>query len=313
MDAPSKAVKPLPRALLWKRIFRDRYLVAMFLPFVIYYFVFSYVPMSGLIIAFKDFKPGGGIYGGSWVGFKWFVQFFESQYAFRLIRNTVLISLYSLAFGFPVPILFAVCVSEIRSSAIRRTVQTASYLPHFISTVVMVGILNNFFTMNNGIVNNIITRMGGQQVNFLINPRWFRTLYVGSGIWQGFGFSSIIYIAAITGIDPSLYEAGKIDGITRFKQVYYITLPMILPTIIVLFIMQLGRVMSVGFEKVFLMYSSAVYETADVISTYVYRKGIESSNYSFGSAVGLFNSLINFGFVYLANRILRGMTQTSLW
>lgn len=315
MNAPPKAaaLKPLSRAPLLKRVLRDRYLVAMFLPFLIYYVVFSYIPMSGLIIAFKDFKPGGGIYGGSWVGMKWFVQFFESQYAYRLVRNTVLISLYSLAFGFPVPILFAVCVSEIRSSGFRRVVQTASYLPHFISTVVMVGILNNFFTMNNGIVNNIITRLGGQQVNFLINPRWFRTLYVGSGIWQGFGFSSIIYIAAITGIDPTLYEAGRIDGITRFKQVYYITLPMILPTIIILFIMQLGRVMSVGFEKVFLMYSSAVYETADVISTYVYRKGIESSNYSFGSAVGLFNSLINFGFVYLANRILRSVTQTSLW
>lgn len=315
MNAPPKeaARTPLSRAPLWKRILRDRYLLAMFLPFLVYYIVFAYVPMTGLIIAFKDFKPGGGIYGGSWVGMKWFVQFFESQYAFRLVRNTVLISLYSLAFGFPVPILFAVCISEIRSSGFRRVVQTASYLPHFISTVVMVGILNNFFTMNNGIVNNIITRLGGEQVNFLINPRWFRTLYVGSGIWQGFGFSSIIYIAAITGIDPTLYEAGRIDGITRFKQVYYITLPMILPTIIILFIMQLGRLMSVGFEKVFLMYSSAIYETADVISTYVYRKGIESSNYSFGSAVGLFNSLINFGFVYLANRILRSMTQTSLW
>lgn len=302
----------------WKKrvkrgLSRDKYLYAMFLPFFIYYVIFKYIPMTGLVIAFKDFKPGHGIYYGEWVGFRWFIQFFKSPYASRTIRNTVLISLYALIFGFPVPILFAICITEISHLKFRRIVQTASYLPHFISTVVLVGIIMNFFSMNNGIVNNIIEKLGGERINFLVNPRWFRTLYVGSGIWQSFGFNSIIYIAAITGIDPVLYEAAKIDGITKFKQAYLITIPMISTTIIVLFILQLGNIMSVGFEKVFLMYSPAVYETADVISTYIYRQGIESSSYSFAAAVGLFNSLINFLFVYTANRICRFTTNTSLW
>jgi putative aldouronate transport system permease protein len=195
----------------------------------------------------------------------------------------------------------------------RRIVQTASYLPHFISTVVVVGMIHMFFSMSNGIVNTIIAKLGGESINFLINPKWFRTLYVGSGIWQHFGFNSIIYIATITGIDPSMYEVAKIDGITKFKEVIYITIPLIAPTIIILFILQLGNIMNVGFEKVFLMYSPAIYETADVISTYVYRKGIEGSSYSFGTAIGFFNSVINFAFVYIANRISRAITQTSLW
>ena len=287
--------------------------MAMILPILIYYIVFHYLPMSGAIIAFKDFKPGGGIYNGDWVGMKWFIQFFQSPYAFRIIRNTILLSVYSIIFGFPIPILFAICITEIRSSKLRRTIQTVSYLPHFISTVVMVGMLSNMLSMNHGIINDVIIMMGGDPINFLQDPRWFRTLYVGSGIWQGFGFSSIIYIAAINGIDVSLYEAARIDGINKFQQVYYITIPMIAPTIIILFILQLGNLMSVGFEKVFLMYNPAVYETADVISTYVYRKGINSSSYSFASAVGLFNSLINFLLVYVSNAICRKATNTSLW
>lgn len=301
------------KARLVKAFKRDRYLLLMFLPIVVYYVVFSYVPMTGAIVAFKQFKPGHGIYGGDWVGLKWFIQFFKSPFAFRTVRNTVLISLYSILFGFPLPILFAICVTEIRSSKVRRVVQTVSYLPHFISTVVLVGMINNFFSMNHGLVNDLIVRMGGEPVNFLINPAWFRTLYVGSGVWQNFGFNSIIYIAAITGIDPSLYEAGKIDGITKFQEMVYITIPMISQTIVMLFIMQLGGIMSVGFEKVFLMYSPAVYETADVVSTYVYRKGIESNNYGFGSAVGLFNSVINFAFVFIANQVCRKLTDSSLW
>ena len=179
----------------------------------------------------RTFKPGRGIYNGEWVGLKWFNQFFASPYAYRTIRNTVLLSLYSILFGFPTPILFAVCVTEIVNDKVKRIVQTVSYLPHFISTVILVGMISNFFSLNNGIVNVIISRLGGEQINFLINPRWFRTLYVGSGVWQSFGFNSIIYIAAIAGIDPCLYEAGKIDGITKFKQVWYIILPMIAPTI----------------------------------------------------------------------------------
>lgn len=307
------SISPRKRKGFFQLVRRDRYLLLMFLPIAIYYVVFCYIPMSGAIIAFKNYRPGRGIYNGDWVGFKWFIQFFQSPYAFRTIRNTVLLSLYSILFGFPTPILFALCVTEIVGSKTRRIVQTVSYLPHFISTVVLVGMMTNFFSMNNGIVNTFITALGGEPVNFLVNPGWFRTLYVGSGVWQNFGFNSIIYIAAITGIDPELYEAAKIDGVTKFKQIRYITLPMIVPTITILFILQLGQIMSVGFEKVFLMYSPAVYETADVISTYVYRKGIESSSYSFASAVGLFNSLVNFGFVFVANMICKKATDTSLW
>ena len=298
---------------LLKNIKKDKFLLLMLLPIFAYYVIFKYFPMTGLIIAFKDFKPAHGIYYGEWVGFKWFIQFFSSPYSFRVIRNTVLLSVYQIVFGFPVPIVFAVCVTEIRKLAVRRVCQTVSYLPHFISTVVLVGMVTQFFSMNGGIVNNIITKLGGEKVNFLVDPRYFRALYVGSGIWQNFGFSSIIYIAAISSIDPTLFEVSKMDGITKFKEVYYITIPMIIPTIIILLILKMGRIMSVGFEKVFLMYSPATYETADVISTYVYRKGIENSSYSFASAVGFFNSVINFFFVYIANRLSRATTQTSLW
>lgn len=309
---PAKA-KNEKWANIKKIVYRDRYLFLMFAPIFIYYIVFHYLPMTGAIIAFKDYKPGRGIYNGEWVGLKWFIQYFKSPYAFRTIRNTILISFYQIAIGFPIPILFAVCVTEIKQMAFRRVVQTVSYLPHFISTVVLVGMMKQMFTMNNGIVNKFVVMFGGDIINFLSDPAWFRTMYVGSGIWQSFGFSSIIYIAAITGIDPTLYEAGKIDGITKFKEAWYITLPMISQTVVTLFILRLGNILSVGFEKVFLMYSPAVYETADVISTYVYRKGIESTTYSFASAVGLFNSVVNFMFVYMANMVSRKLTDSSLW
>lgn len=297
-----------------QKVFRDRYLLLMTVPLIIYYIIFHFIPLSGIIIAFKKFKPGGGsIYAGNWVGLKWFIEFFSSPFAYRTIRNTVLLSVYSIVFGFPIPIIFAICVTELRSNKVRRAVQTVSYLPHFISTVVLVGMIQNMFTTNTGIVNNIIAALGGKRITFLMAPDWFRPLYVGSGIWQNFGYSSIIYIAAIVGIDPTLYEAGSIDGITKFKQVYYITLPMISSTIAILFIMRLGSLMSIGFEKVFLMYSPAVYETADVISTYVYRKGIESNNFGYATAVGLFNSVINFCLVILANTVSRKLTDTGLW
>ncbi len=292
---------------------RDKHLFLMFLPILVYYIIFCYLPMPGAVIAFKNFKPGNGIYNGDWVGLKWFVQFFSSPFAYRLIRNTVLISFYSLLFGFPIPILFAICVTEISNMKARRTLQTVSYLPHFISTVVLVGMIKNFLSVNDGIVNNIMAQMGQERINFMMAPSWFRIIYVTSGVWQSFGFSSIIYIAAIMGVDVSLYEAAKIDGINKWQEAWYITLPSISQTIIILLIMQIGRIMSVGFEKVFLMYSPAVYETADVISTYVYRKGIDNSSYSFASAVGLFNSVVNFLFVFAANWICRRFTRSSLW
>lgn len=297
----------------WKRVKRDKYLLLMFLPIFVYYIMFAYRPMTGLVIAFKRFTPGHGIYYGDWVGIKWIVQFFDSPYAYRVIRNTVLISGYSILIGFPIPILFAICVCEIGNSKVRRTLQTVSYLPHFISTVVMVGMLQNFLSLNNGIVNNLLTLVGLKQIPFMQEPGYFRTLYVASGVWQNFGWSSIIYISAIAGIDPELYEAADIDGVNRAGKARHITIPMIIPTIVILFIMRMGNIMSVGFEKVFLMYNTAVYETADVISTYVYRKGISDSEYSFASAVGLFNSVVNFMFVFAANWISKQTTDSSLW
>jgi len=296
-----------------KIVYRDRYLLLMLLPIIVYYILFHYMPMTGIVIAFKEFIPGHGIYYGEWVGLKWINQFLQSAYAFRLIRNTVLISAYSILFGFPVPILFAVCVCEISHMKTRRILQTVTYLPHFISTVVLVGMLKNFFAVDNGVVNVIIRALGGAEIQFFQEPDWFRTLYVGSGIWQGFGWNSIIYISSISGIDPELYEAADIDGISRAGKVRHITIPMILPTIVLLFIMRMGNLMSVGFEKVFLMYNSAVYETADVISTYVYRKGITDSEFSFASAVGVFNSVVNFAFVYAANKVSKMTTDSSLW
>lgn len=307
---PNESVR---RPSLSMKFKRDKYLLFMLIPAFIYYLVFHYAPMMGIIIAFKDFKFGSGIFGGEWVGLQWFTRFFNSPFAGRLIRNTVMISGYSILFGFPAPIIFAVCITQIRNMKMRRTIQTASYLPHFISTVVVVGILHNFLSLNHGIINNIILALGGERINFLLTPKYFRPIFVGSGIWQNFGFSSIIYIAAIVGIDPSLYESAQIDGITKFKEVWYITLPSIAQTIIVLFILNLGSIMSVGFEKVFLLYNSAVYETADVISTYIYRSGIEQTQYSFATAVGLFNSLVNFAFVFGSNMLSRRLTNASLW
>ena len=266
----------------------------MVLPAVAYYVIFSYIPMTGLVMAFKNFVPGNGLYAGEWVGLKWFERFFSSVYFGRLLRNTFLLSFYSLLFGFPVPILFALCISEVRNTRLKRGIQTVSYLPYFFSTVVVVGMVRNFLALNDGIVNTVIELLGGKRVNFFMEASCFRTIYVCTGIWQNFGFSSIIYIAAILGISPELYESASLDGIHKFQEVWYITLPIIKPTILILLLLNVGNLMSVGFEKVYLMYNGSTYETADVISTYVYRQGIESNKYSYSAAIGLFNSIMNF-------------------
>jgi putative aldouronate transport system permease protein len=292
---------------------RDRYLLLLFLPVFAYYVIFFYLPMPGMLIAFKDYLPGNGLFGGTWVGLKWFKAFFESQFFWRLLRNTFLLAFYPLLFGFPIPILFALCVTEIRSPKARAAAQTASYLPYFISSVVVAGMIVNFLSLSDGIVNGIISRLGGRKVNFMMDPKWFRTIFTASGVWQSFGFNSIIYIAAIMGIDPELYDAGRIDGVNKFQEARRITLPCLKPTIFILLILALGGILSVGFEKVYLLYNGATYETADVISTYVYRQGIESQNFGYATAVGLFNSVISFAIVYAANRLSRRANDMSLW
>ncbi len=288
----------------------------MFLPVVIYYIIFCYLPMTGLVMSFQDFKPGQGllgIYTGEWVGLKWFKQFFSSSFAWQLIRNTFLLSFYSLIFGFPIPIIFAICITQIRKKSVQRAAQLITYLPYFISTVVVVGMMTNFLSPSTGIINQIIVKLGGEQINFMGMPSWFRTLYVVSGSWQTFGFNSIIFVAAIMGISPDLYEAMRVDGANKREQIWHLVLPMIKPTIILLLIMSLGNLLSVGFEKVYLMYKPAVYDTADVISTYVYRQGIDNKNFSYATAVGLFNSLVGFTIVSISNWFSRKFNETSIW
>lgn len=298
---------------LIKLIRRDKALILMFLPVFLYYFIFCYLPMPGVVMAFKDFTPGNGIFGGEWVGMKWFIQFAQSTYFWRLIRNTFLLAFYPLIFGFGVPILFALCVVEIKSTVLKKFAQTITYLPHFISTVVIAGMIINFLSPSDGIVNQLLVNLGLERINFMMEPGWFRTIFTTSGIWQSFGFSSIIYIAAIMGIDQEMYDSGKIDGVNKFQEVMHLTLPSLKPTIVILLLLSIGGIMSVNFEKVYLLYNGATYETADVISTYVYRQGIESQNFSFATAVGLFNSVIGFILVYLANSASRRMNDMSLW
>ncbi len=297
---------------LLKALKRDRYLLLIILPTVLYFILFHYVPMYGVIIAFKKFQPLKGIWGSPWVGFQYFDQFFHSIYFWRLLRNTFLLSLYSLLWGFPAPILFALLLNELREKLFKKVVQTVSYLPHFISIVVTAGMIVNF-TSENGIVNMLVRVLGFEPIIFLNEPDWFRTIYVSSGVWQSFGWGSIIYLAAIAGINPQLYEAAEMDGARRLHKILYITLPALMPTIIILLILNVGQLMDVGFEKVILLYNPTTYETADIISTYVYRKGIINAEFSFAAAVGLFNNLINLVLLLAANTISRKVTDSSLW
>lgn len=301
---------------LGQLIHRDKALILMFVPIFIYYIIFCYLPMAGLVMAFENFKIGSGFAGmfnSPWVGLQWFKQFFSSVFAWRIIRNTFLLSFYSLLFGFPIPIIFAICITQMRTQRFAKVAQVITYLPYFISTVVVVGMMTNFLSPSNGIINELIKRLGGKPINFMSNPAWFRRLYVISGSWQSFGFNSIIFVAAIMGIDPALYEAMKVDGATRWQQIIHLIIPMIADTVILLLIMTLGNLLNVGFEKVYLMYSPAVYETGDVIATYVYRQGIENKNFGYASAVGLFYSAVGFIFVLGSNTLSRKVTGSSLW
>ena len=293
---------------------RNKLIYLLALPAIIYYIIYHYWPMYGAIIAFKDFSPTLGTFGSPWAGFKYFEQFFSSYYFVRILRNTLLISIYSILWSFPAPILLALLMNEIQHNGFKRTVQTVTYLPHFISTVVICGMLIDFCNTR-GLFNYFVELLGGTPFNFLMETSLFRTIYIGSGIWQEAGWGSIIYLAALTSIDASLYEAARIDGAGRFKQMLYITLPGIMPTIVIMLILRMGSIMNVGFEKVMLLYNPTTYEVADVISTFVYRKGIVEANYSYSAAVGLFNSVINFMMIIVANWVSRKLTdgESSLW
>lgn len=296
-----------------KAFLQDRYLWLLAVPAVVYYFLFHYLPMYGLLIAFKDFSPFRGILGSPWAGLVWFEQFFTSIHFVRTVRNTLLLNFYGFFFNFTVPIIFALLLNEVHNSLFRRWVQTISYVPHFVSIVVVVGLINAMFNSENGLVNTVLGRLGMEPVPFLILPGWFRPLYVGSDIWQHFGWRAIIYLAALTAIDQEQYDAAWVDGANRWQQLRFITLPGIAPTIIILMILYVGQMMSVGFEKILLMYGPGTYETADVISTFVYRRGITGGDYSFAAAAGLFNSVINLTLILFVNRLSKQLTGTSLW
>nr|WP_246627262.1 ABC transporter permease subunit [Paenibacillus solanacearum] len=291
---------------------RNKLLYLMVLPVIAYYVIFDYGPMYGLQIAFKDYSPGTGIWGSPWAGLEHFKQFFDSYYFWRIIRNTLLINVYELIFGFPAPIILALLLNELRRQAFKRIVQTITYLPHFISIVVVVGMLVDFLARD-GVVNQLLSTFGLASKSYLSEPDWFRLIYVSSGIWQQVGWGSIIYLAALSTIDPTLYEAARVDGAGRWKQMVHITIPGIMPTVIILLILKMGSMMSVGSEKILLMYNPLTYDTADVISTFVYRKGILEASYSYTTAVGLFNAVIAFSLLIVSNSISKRVSETKLW
>lgn len=298
---------------LIRRDFKKRKLVyLMLLPVVAYYLVFHYWPMYGAIIAFQRFNPAKSILTSEWVGLRNFRSFFNSYYAWRLIRNTLLLNIYDVILGFPAPIVLALLLNEVRIRSYKSVVQTVTYLPHFISIMVACGILIDFLSLN-GPINDFIEFFGGRRTPFLLMSAWFRPVFITLGLWQHVGWNSIIYLAALTGIDSQLYEAATIDGCNRWKQTWHITLPGILPTIMILLILRMGQMMDIGFEKIILLYNPNTYETADVISSFVYRKGLLEMNFSYSAAVGLFNSVVNFGLLFLANQLSRTAKQTSLW
>ncbi len=293
---------------------RSPVLYAMVAPGVLLCAVFSYVPMFGILIAFQDYDLIGGPFSSAWVGLENFRRFFSDPYCWRIIRNTMLLNVYGLVFVFPAPILLALMLNEFTGSAFKRAAQTVSYLPHFMSTVVIVGILQNLLGPK-GAVNHLVVALSGKEVMFLMRPEWFRPVYIGSDIWQTIGWSSIIYLAALTGVSPELYESAVIDGAGRWRKMVHISVPSIAPVITTLFILSLSSILSVGFEKVYLLYNPATYETADVIATYLYRKAFESEMPEFGyaAAVGLFQSAVACVFVWAANAAVRRINNQSLW
>lgn len=289
----------------------DMYLLV--LPAIIIVFIFHYIPIYGIIISFQNFNPIDGYLRSEFVGLKHFIDFFNDPFCFRIIRNTVVLGTLSLLWGFWPPIILALSINEISNVKFKRTIQSISYLPHFISTVIIVGMLFRFISVDGGVVNQIIHFFGFEKINFTIKPQWFRTLYIVSGLWQSVGWGSILYLAAISGISVELYEAAHVEGANRFQRIRYITLPGIMPTFIILMILGVQGIINIGLDKVLLMYNSAIYSTADVIATYIYRKGILGSNQSYAAAVGLFNSVIALLLVLLVNRLARKLSDTSLW
>jgi len=289
----------------------DLYLMLL-LP-ISWYFIFQYLPMYGLQIAFKEYVPVQGFLGSEWVGLEHFQRFFASHYFGRLIWNTLAISVLSVLIAFPVPVFLALLINEIHSNKFKKILQNVTYVPHFISVVVIVGMLHLFLGANGGLVNNVLQLFGIDSIAFMEKASWFKPIFIGSNIWQHMGFQSIIYIAALAGVDPQLYEAAKIDGASRLQRIRHVSIPGILPTVIILLILDIGQFMNIGFEKILLMQNSLNMESSDVIATFIYRNGILNGDYSYSAAIGLFNSIINFILLLMINRFARKKAETSLW
>ena len=299
---------PLPA-----RMIRSYQLYLLLVPTIALVFIFQYIPMYGVTIAFKNFKPHLGIIGSDWIGLHHFIRFFESPSFWRLIRNTIFLSGYELLVGFPIPIILALMINMVTGPRFKRTVQMVTYAPHFISTVVIVGMLGVFLSKNFGLTNHFIDALGGNRVFFLGRQQWFRSLYVFSGMWQNAGWGTIIYLAALSAIDPEQHEAAIVDGATLWQRVWHIDIPGILPTIVILLILNVGQIMGVGFEKAFLMQNALNLQVSEIISTFVYKVGLLDARFSFSAAVGLFNSVINFVLLVSVNRFAKVLGQSGLW
>lgn len=298
---------------LRKKLIRSKYLLMMFLPCLAYYLIFKYLPMFGIVISFKDYNLYKGIWASEWVGLHYYKLFFNSPEVWILLRNTILLGVYKLVFGFPAPIILALLINEVKNMLFKRFVQTVSYLPHFISNVVVAGMVTMFLSPSTGFINKIINNFGFDSIHFMNNPGMFRPIYVLSEIWQHVGWETIIYLAALTSIDPSLYEAADMDGASRMRKLWHVTLPGIASTITILLILNVGRVLEIGFEKVFLLYNPATYSTADILSTFVYRTGLAGGNFSYAAAVDLFTGVVSLIFIYTTNYVSRKVSETSLW
>lgn len=292
---------------------KNKALWLMFLPCLLYYLIFRYAPMFGLVITFKDYNLFKGVWDSDWVGFKYYQMFLQNPDFWPLMKNTFLLGVYKLVFGFPAPIILAILLNEVRKAAFKRFVQTVSYLPHFISNVIVASMVIMFLSPTGGLINNLLTGLGFAPINFMNEPGLFRGIYVLSEIWQHIGWETIIFLAALTAIDPMLYEAAEIDGAGRMRKIWNVTLPGIAPAIVITLILNVGKVLEIGFEKVFLMQNPAIYDTADIISTYVYRVGMVQGNFSYGASIDLFMGIISLIFIYCANFISRRVSETSLW
>lgn len=308
IDSPAKVKK----GLKFKKILSNYQLYLFLLPALIYFIVFHYLPMYGILIAFKDFVATKGIMGSPWVGFKHFERFFDSFQFWTLIKNTLGLSVVQLIVGFPLPIFLALMLNQIRSEKYKRFVQTVVYAPHFISVVVLAGMIFVFFS-NNGLINNIILLFGGDPISFMAKPEWFKPLYIASGVWQETGWAAIIYLAALAGVSPELHEAAVMDGANKWQRIFHVDIPAIMPTAVILLILSVGGIMNIGFEKAYLLQTPMNQPSAEIIPTYVYKMGLQQAQYSFAAAVGLFNAVINLILLIAVNKFSKKLSGTGLW